>query len=102
MEGADEPIDIEDRLASSLLLRRIRDEVHRFAIGYHKKLRGKRTLESPLEGIPGIGKKRRLALLRAFKDMEAIRAATVEELAEVSGMNLKAARSVKAALDHAS
>ena len=98
MEGADEPIDIEDRLASSLLLRRIRDEVHRFAIGYHKKLRGKRTLESPLEGIPGIGKKRRLALLRAFKDMEAIRKATVEELAQVEGMNLKAAGSVKASL----
>ena len=98
MEGAKEPVSLEDRLASSMLLRRIRDEVHRFAIGYHKKLRGKRTLESPLEGIPGIGKKRRLALLRAFKGMAEVKAASVEELAVVRGMNLKAARAVKAAL----
>ncbi|KKK92924.1 hypothetical protein LCGC14_2698020, partial [marine sediment metagenome] len=98
MEGAKEPVSLEDRLASSMLLRRIRDEVHRFAIGYHKKLRGKRTLESPLEGIPGIGKKRRLALLRAFKGMAEIKAASVEELAEVRGMNLKAARAVKEVL----
>jgi excinuclease ABC subunit C len=98
LEAGGEPVSLEDRLASSMLLRRIRDEVHRFAITYHKKLRSKRILESPLEGIVGIGKKRRLELLRAFKDMEAIRAATVEELTEVDGMNIKAAEAVKSAL----
>ncbi len=98
MEGADEPVSLDNRLASSLLLRRIRDEVHRFAIGYHKKLRGKHALKSPLEGIAGIGKKRRLALLKAFKDMSAIRAASVEELSEVEGMNMKCALAVKESL----
>jgi excinuclease ABC subunit C len=94
MEQRDEPLDLGDRLSSSFLLKRIRDEVHRFAIGFHKKLRGKRTLESPLEGIPGIGKKRRLELLKAFKGTDEIRRASVEELAAVKGMNMKAAEAV--------
>ena len=95
MEGVAEPVDIDDRLASSLLLRRIRDEVHRFAIGYHKKLRATRTLESPLTGIPGIGMKRRLELLRAFKGLKDIARASLEDLAAVKGMNMKAALAVK-------
>lgn len=75
--------------ASTLLLQRIRDEAHRFAVNYHKKLRIKRVLGSPLEKIEGIGKKRRLALLRHFGSIEAIRKASVDEIASLKGMNRK-------------
>jgi excinuclease ABC subunit C len=94
-----EPIGLADRRPSSLLLRRIRDEVHRFAISYHKKLRGRALMESPLERIHGIGRKRRLGLLRHFGSIEAIRRADVEEIASVPGMNSKIAASVKEALE---
>jgi len=93
-----EPIDLEDRTTSSLLLKRIRDEVHRFAISFHKKIRGKRMLESPLERVKGIGKKRRLELLRRFKGLDAIRRASIEELASTPGMDIRAARALKEAI----
>ncbi len=82
---------IDDSSPESLLLRRIRDEVHRFAISFHRRLRGKGLLESRIENIPGIGKKRRLALLRRFGSVEAIKRASVEEVAAVEGMNRKVA-----------
>jgi len=94
LRGVDEPVLLSGREPSSILLRQIRDEVHRFGVGFHKKLRGKRLMESPLESIPGIGKKRRLALLRRFKSLEGIRGATLDELATAPGMNSEAARAV--------
>jgi excinuclease ABC subunit C len=94
----DEPLPISDSSPSSILLRKIRDEAHRFAISYHKKLRDRKLMTSPLEGVPGIGKKRRLALLRRFKSMEGIKQATVEELACVSGMTRPAAEALKNAI----
>lgn len=90
----DEIIDLEDRSSSSLLLKRIRDEVHRFAISFHRKLRDKRLMESPLEKIPGIGKKRRLELLRHFGSIDNIRKATVDEIAKIKGFNKKVAEKV--------
>ena len=64
------------------LITRIQDEAHRFAIEYHRSLRGKGQVKSVLDDIPGIGPARRKALMREFKDIEAIRAAaTVEDLA---------------------
>jgi excinuclease ABC subunit C len=92
------PASLEDRSPSSLLLKRIRDEVHRFAISFHKKLRGRRLMESPLEAVPGIGKKRRLALLKHFGSLEAVRKAREEDLASVPGMNSRAARALREAL----
>jgi len=77
------------------LLQRIRDEAHRFAIGYHRKLRTKKSLASVLEEIPGIGPKRRQALLKHFGSIEAIRQASVEELAAAKGMTKKAAKMVR-------
>jgi excinuclease ABC subunit C len=85
------PITLEDRRQSSLLLKRIRDEAHRFAIGYHKKLREKKILQSPLEATPGIGKKRRFELLRVFGSIEGIRNASLGELAQLKGFNEKLA-----------
>ena len=91
LTNADEPIDLEDRSQSSLFLKSIRDEVHRFAIGYHRKLRDKELLQSPLETIPGIGKKRRLELLRVFGSIEDIRNATIEDIGNIKGFNRKIA-----------
>lgn len=76
------------------LITRIQDEAHRFAIEYHRSLRGKSQVHSLLDDIPGIGKTRRKALMRQFKSLEAIREAEVEALAEVPGMNHRAAEQV--------
>jgi excinuclease ABC subunit C len=75
-----------------LFLQRIRDEAHRFAITFHRKRRGKRTLHSKLDGIPGIGKKRKENLIRHFGSVSHIRAATAEEISAVPGMNRRLAR----------
>lgn len=91
-------IDLEEGNPAALLLRRIRDEVHRFAIRYHKKRRAERSLSSPLERVPGIGRQRHFALLRHFGSIEAIRSASVEEIASVKGLNRKVAEAVKKAL----
>ena len=76
------------------LITRIQDEAHRFAIEYHRSLRGKGQVRSILDDIPGIGAARRKALMRQFKDIEAVRSASVEELAQVPQMNRRAAESV--------
>ncbi len=76
------------------LITRIQDETHRFAIEYHRSLRSKGQIHSVLDDIPGIGPKRRLALIRHFKSIDAIKAADKEELAAVEGMNERAAEAV--------
>lgn len=93
--GRPEPITLPRGSQDLFLVQRIRDEAHRFAIGYHRRLRRKRSLASTLEEIPGIGPKRRRSLLKRFGSIEAIREATVEELATVEGMNRSAAEQVK-------
>ena len=72
----------------------MQDEAHRFAIEYHKSLRGKKEIHSILDDISGIGPKRRLALMRQFGDINEIREATVAQLVDVEGMNERAAESV--------
>lgn len=84
-----------DRDGAALhLIQRIRDEAHRFAITYHRKLRGKRNLVSVLDHVESIGPKRRQELWKAFKTLDAMRAASVEELAAVEGMNHAAAQTL--------
>ena len=73
------------------LIERLRDEAHRFAITHHRNLRAGKMTKSGLEDIPGIGEKRRRALLTHFKSIQQMRGATVDELAAVPGMNKKAA-----------
>jgi excinuclease ABC subunit C len=73
------------------LVQRIRDEAHRFGLTYHRQLRGQGAVRSSLDEIEGIGPKRRRALLQKFGSIEAIRQASLEELAAVPGMNKKAA-----------
>ena len=94
-----EPVYLEPFMASTHLLQKIRDEVHRFAVSYHKKLRKKRILESPLEKIKGIAKTRRLLLLKHFGSIEGIRKASVDEIASIKGMNMKTAEVLKKSLE---
>ena len=77
-----------------LFLQRVRDEAHRFAISFHRKRRGKSSMRSVLDTIPGIGKKRKQMLLKHFRSIKKIQAATIEELSAVPGMNSKAAEEV--------
>ncbi|MFQ6001814.1 MAG: helix-hairpin-helix domain-containing protein, partial [Anaerolineae bacterium] len=77
------------------LVQRLRDEAHRFALGYHQKLRRRRSLATLLEEIPGIGPKRRRALLKQFGSLEAIRQANLQELAAVEGVNEVVAQRVR-------
>jgi excinuclease ABC subunit C len=80
------------------LLQKIRDETHRFAVTFHRAARETRVISSPLEAIAGVGKARRIKLLKAFGSISAIRAASQEEIAAVPGIDRKTAASVKAAL----
>ena len=73
----------------------IQEEVHRFAVEYHRGLRSKRMQKSVLDEIPGIGEKRRNALLNCFGSVKKIAEAEIEELAKVPGMNRAAAESLK-------
>lgn len=79
---------------------RIRDEAHRFAITYHKKLRGKKALASELDGVPGIGVKRKKELIKRFGTISKIREETVDEIASVPGLNKKLAEELKRHLSH--
>ena len=76
------------------LIRRIQDEVHRFAITYHRSLRDKNTLHSVLDDIPNVGEKRRRALLMKFGSVDNIKSATLEQLLETPSINNKAAESI--------
>ncbi len=89
--------DIELPLASAglVLLRRLRDEAHRFALSYHRKVRDKRMSGSVLEEIPGIGPRRRRLLLRTFGSIDAMRAASVEELSATPTMTMSLAKRLK-------
>jgi len=94
LPGRKNPVVLRQNSAPLLLLAAIRDEAHRFAIGYHRTLRGKEGTASGIEQIPGIGAKRRTALLRHFGSLQRLKEASVEEIAGVQGMNPKIAAKV--------
>jgi excinuclease ABC subunit C len=98
LPGNESHVDIEDGSPSSLLLKRIRNEVHRFALRYHKKLRAGKILESPLDKIYGIGRKRRFELMQHFGSIDAIRRATAEDIAGLKGFNLQMAEDILSSL----
>jgi excinuclease ABC subunit C len=83
------------------ILQRARDEAHRFAISYHQKLRHKETIISALDAIPGIGPRRKGALLRKFGSIEAIKGASTEQLSQTAGITPALARKVKDFLSNA-
>lgn len=89
-----EEISIEKSSEAFRLITRIQDEAHRFAIEYHRQLRGKGQVHSILDDIEGIGPARRKALMRHYLSLDAIKAASIEELAKLPSMNEKAAQAV--------
>ena len=95
VEGSSIPVELPRDSQALKLMQRIRDEAHRFAITYHRKLRRARNLKSELDNVAGIGAKRRAALFAKFGTIDKIKSATVEELAAVPSMNRSAAESLK-------
>lgn len=98
LPGRETPLRLPRDSEALFLLQRIRDEAHRFAVRLHRKVHGQQSLASQLEEVPGIGAKRRRALLKKFGSLEAIRAATLEELASTPGMTMAAARRLRESL----
>ncbi len=97
LQGADS-LRLSKNSAALHLLQRIRDEAHRFGITYHRSLRARKGLHSQLDAIPGIGPRRRRALLQKFASLDAIRDASVDELLQVKGMTKSAAQKLKESL----
>ena len=89
-----EPLTLPRNSAALHLVERLRDEAHRFAITYHRGLRQKRALFSVLDAIPGIGDKRKRALFDAFITLDAMKSATIEQLAAVPGLNRPCAEAI--------
>jgi excinuclease ABC subunit C len=89
-----EEVKLPSNSKSFKLITRIQDEAHRFAITYHRSLMDKKMYKSVLDDIKGIGKKRKIALLKTFGSIDKIREASIEELATVEGMNKSAAEAV--------
>ena len=94
LEGRSDPVILPLDSPGLLLLRRIRDEAHRFAITYHRTLRGKTTRASALDEIPGVGPKRKKDLLKHFGSVRRIREASLEELQQVPGISAKLAAEI--------
>ena len=93
-EGESEPVILPRDSQALFLIQRIRDEAHRFAITYHRRLRGKRNMVSVLDHIEGIGPKRRQLLYEHYGELGKIKEASVEEMAGLDGMNRPAAEAV--------
>jgi excinuclease ABC subunit C len=96
--GRGDPIVLPRRAQALYLVQRIRDEAHRFAITYHRSVRGKRALASVFDEVPGIGPARKKALLKRFGSVRRIRDASVEELAATPGVGRAAAERLKSHL----
>jgi len=87
LPGRRDPVRLDRRDRALHLLQRIRDEAHRFAIRYNRKLRSRRTIRSDLGDIPGIGPRRQRELLRRFGSVKGVREATREEISRVPGFS---------------
>jgi excinuclease ABC subunit C len=99
--GRPQPIVLEPGSPGLQLLQRIRDEAHRFALGFHRQRRGKQARESILDALPGVGPARKRALMRHFRSPERLLAASAEELEGVPGVPAKTGRRIYAALHKA-
>lgn len=95
VEGSSIPVELPRDSQALKLMQRIRDEAHRFAITYHRKLRRKRNLKSEVDNVAGIGVKRRNELFKHFGTLEKIKNATIEELSTVPSMNHAVAVALK-------
>ena len=98
LPGRSGPVILPRNSQGLYLLQRMRDEAHRFAITYHREVRGKRALASVFDDVPGIGPTRKRALLKRFGSLRRIREASVEEVAETPGVNRELAERLKSVL----
>ncbi len=98
VDWSDQPVVLPSGSTSLYLVKRVRDEAHRFAIEYHRQLRGKAMTASVLDDVTGLGPKRKKALLRAFGSVKRLREASVEEIAAVPGVPRDVAEEVVAVL----
>ncbi len=98
LPGEEFPVVLPRTSEGLYLLQRVRDEAHRFAITYHRQKRSKRMTASSLDGVPGLGEVRRKALMRRFGSLKRLRAASIEEIAEVPGIGRRTAEAILAAL----
>ncbi|MEE9202658.1 MAG: excinuclease ABC subunit UvrC [Dehalococcoidia bacterium] len=96
--GSPQPLPLAPSSPALLLLQRIRDEAHRFALSYHIRTRRRSAMASALDSVPGIGPRRRRELLRRFGSVRAIREATPEDIAATPGLNPRLARLLKQSL----
>lgn len=96
--GRPDPIRLSYRSEALKLLRQIRDETHRFVITYHRSRRSKQTFRSVFDTLPGVGEKRKQALLKAFGSAAALKQASVDEIAAVDGISRAVAEGIVAAL----
>ena len=99
LPSQEDPVILPRTSEGLYLLQRIRDEAHRFAIAHHRSRRSKTMVESLLDDVPGLGEVRRKSLLKRFGSLRKLRAATVEEIADVPGIGLRTADAIVAALD---
>jgi excinuclease ABC subunit C len=99
--GRATPVPLPEDGRPKKLLQRIRNEVHRFSIAYHRRLREKNARRSLLDDVPGVGEARKEALLERFGSVAAIGERTVEELTEVPGIGAETAKKIKETLDGA-
>ncbi|MBU0768877.1 MAG: excinuclease ABC subunit C, partial [Proteobacteria bacterium] len=97
--GQANPVNLGREGDLILFLERVRDEAHRFAISFHRKRRIKTLMHSSLDSIQGVGKKRKLILLKHFKSIKKIRAATLEELSALPGISYRIAEKIKNSLE---
>jgi excinuclease ABC subunit C len=98
LPGQSLPVILERDSQALYLVQRVRDEAHRFAVTFHRQKRAKSTVKSALDELPGIGPKRRQALIKEFGSVKRIREASVEEIAAVDGISAALAAQIKAAL----
>ncbi|HYO38030.1 MAG TPA: excinuclease ABC subunit UvrC [Nocardioidaceae bacterium] len=98
LPAQEDPVVLPRTSEGLYLLQRIRDEAHRFAITHHRSRRSKSMVESLLDDVPGLGEVRRRSLLKRFGSLKRLRAATVDEIAEVPGIGLRTAEAIAAAL----
>ncbi|HXJ33560.1 MAG TPA: excinuclease ABC subunit UvrC [Candidatus Eisenbacteria bacterium] len=98
LPGRKNPVILRTNSTALFLLQRARDEAHRFANTYHRRLRDRARLRSPLDAVPGVGPSRRRALLRHFGSVRRIREATLEELTAFTGITAEIAGRIKEAL----
>jgi excinuclease ABC subunit C len=94
LPGASNPLDTETDQLGVVLLRRLRDEAHRFAVGFHRQLRGERMKRSRLSDIPGMGPKRVKDLLAHFRSIDAIQLATIDQLGSCAGVGPALAKQI--------